>query len=154
MLCEKNILPKAEIVTYTSKCKCVWSHKLVPGVPRPHFEEPDWNDPRFAKEEPPSEIDSYMDTCEEDSGAGNFITNGEKEDPENVKSFKFVLAAITNGGIPDFLYVNGDWKKIPCGSNTIDEYDDTRRFTRGYSSRITLPKIFHWIKEKAQLENI
>ena len=137
MLCEKNILPKTEIVTYTND----W-HPLG---------EPDWNNPIFGKENPPSEITSYMDQCGGDSGSGNFITNDEEEDRNNIMNFKFVLAATTTETVYDYIDMNGDFKKLPCGSNTIDEYDDKTVVTGGVSISITWPKIFNWIKEKAQL---
>ena len=137
MLCEKNILPKTEIVTYTND----W-HPLG---------EPDWNNPIFGKENPPSEITSYMDQCSGDSGSGNFISNDEEEDRFNIMNFKFILAAITTEAVYDYIDVNGVFKELPCGSNTIDEYDDKTVVTGGVSISITWPKIFNWIKEKAQL---
>ena len=139
MLCEKNILPKTEIVTYTND----W-HPLG---------EPDWNNPIFGKENPPSEITSYMDQCGGDSGSGNFITNDEEEDRNNIMNFKFVLAAITSETVYDYIDINGVFQKVPCGSNTIDLTIDglDTVFTGGVSTCITWPKIFKWIKERAQL---
>ena len=149
MLCEKNILPAAATVTYTIQSNRL--PKTLDWYLRTRLTEPDWNNPRFEYEEAPSEIASYMNPCQGDSGSGNFFANGENEDPENVRTFKFILGSITSTIIPDQINVKGVKKWLPCGSHIIDENDGDTLSIRSSSSCITWPKIFHWIKERAQL---
>ena len=151
MLCEKNILPAADTVTYTIQSDSI---PKTPGwYLRTHLAEPDWNNPRFEYEEAPSEIASYMTPCDGDSGSGNFFVNGKNEDPENVRSFKFILGSISSKFFSGRLNVKGFDKGLPCGSHIIYGYDGATVSTSSGSTCITWPKIFNWIKDRLQFKN-